>query len=47
MFRILAQGPNEKVEAELNRQIRFGRGLAYVYWIGIATVGFLGAVKPF
>lgn len=47
MFRILAQGPNDKVEAELNRQIRFGRGLAYVYWIGIATVGFLGAVKPF
>jgi hypothetical protein len=47
MFRVLAQGPNDKVEAELNRQIRFGRGLAYVYWIGIATVGFLGAVKPF
>lgn len=47
MFRILAQGPNEKVEAELNRQIQFGRGLAYIYWIGIATVGFLGAVKPF
>jgi hypothetical protein len=47
MFRILAQGPDEKVEAELNRQIQFGRGLAYVYWIGIATVGFLGAVKPF
>lgn len=47
MFRVLAQGPNEKVEAELKRQIQFGRGLAYVYWIGIATVAFLGAVKPF
>jgi hypothetical protein len=47
MFRILAQGPNEKVEAELNRQIQFGRGLAYIYWIGIAATGFFGAVKPF
>ena len=47
MFRVLAQGPNAAVEAELNRQIRFGRGLAYVYWIGIATTAFFGAVKPF
>jgi len=47
MFRILAQGPDDKVEAELNRQIRFGRALAYVYWIGIATTAFMGSVKPF
>ena len=47
MFRVLAGGPNAEVEAELNRQIRFGRGLAYVYWIGIATTAFFGAVKPF
>lgn len=47
MFRLLAQGPNAAVEAKLKNQIQLGRGLAYLYWIGIATTGFLGAVKPF
>lgn len=47
MFRILAQGPNAGVEAKLDKSIRFGRSIAYVYWICIATVAFFGAVKPF
>lgn len=47
MFRILAQGPNAEVETRLDKSIRFGRGIAYVYWICIATAAFLGAVKPF
>lgn len=47
MFRILAQGPNEQVEATLDKSIRFGRRIAYVYWVTIATVAYLGAVKPF
>ncbi|MFN7550310.1 MAG: hypothetical protein ACK59M_17915 [Pseudomonadota bacterium] len=47
MFRRLAAGPDAAVEATLERSIRTGRGLAYVYWIGIASVGFLGATKPF
>lgn len=46
-FKILADGPNEKVEAKLEKSIRFARGSAYIYWIGIAMTGFFGAVKPF
>ena len=47
LFRILAKGPDAKVEATLDKSIRFGRRIAYVYWILIATVAFFGAVKPF
>jgi hypothetical protein len=47
MFRILAQGPNAQVEAVLDKSIRFGRNLAYLYWITILTVAYFGAVKPF
>jgi hypothetical protein len=48
LFRVLAVDPeNQEAEATLERSIKIGRGLAYLYWIGIATVGFLGAVKPF
>ena len=46
-FRRLAAGPAPREEAALKREIAIGRGLAYVYWIGIASVAFLGAVKPF
>lgn len=48
LFRVLAADPG-KVEAEetLEKSIRVGRGLAYLYWIGIAGIAFLGAVKPF
>jgi len=45
MFRVLAQGPNEAVENRLEKSIRFGRGIAYVYWIVIGSVAFLGATK--
>lgn len=47
MFRILAQGPNAEVEARLDKSIGFGRKIAYVYWISIATVAYFGAGKPF
>ena len=47
MFRILAQGPNDEVETKLERSINFSRYIAYLYWIGISTVAFLGATKPF
>jgi hypothetical protein len=47
MFRLLAQGPNAQVEATLDKSIRFGRRIAYVYWVSIATAAFFGAVKPF
>ncbi|QBY04575.1 hypothetical protein E2K93_09320 [Thalassotalea sp. HSM 43] len=47
MFRRLdEEGDNDDVENQLLKSIRFGRRLAYVYWIGILTVAFFGAVKP-
>ena len=48
LFRVLAIDPdNLDAEETLDKSIRFGRSIAYVYWIGIGTVAFLGAVKPF
>ncbi len=48
LFRQLAaEGSTPEVEDRLARSLRFGRGMAYVYWIGIASVAFLGATKPF
>ncbi len=47
LFRVLAEGPDDDAEAKLERSIRFGRLIAYVYWIGIASTAFFGAVKPF
>ena len=47
LFRRLAtEGDSPQVEATLDRSIRQARNLAYVYWIGIATVAFLGVTKP-
>lgn len=46
-FRRLAEGPNAAEEAALEREIGWGRLMAYVYWITIAGVCFLGATKPF
>ena len=46
-FRILALGPNAEQEEALRREIGQARIVAYVYWITIAGVCFLGAVKPF
>ena len=47
LFRRLAtEGDSPQVEAILDRSIRQARNLAYVYWIGIATVAFLGVTKP-
>ncbi len=46
-FRILAMGPNEEQEAALAKEIGLARISAYIYWITIASVCFLGAVKPF
>ena len=46
-FRILAQGPDAAQEAALEREIAQARFAAYIYWITISGVCFLGAVKPF
>ena len=45
MFRILAAGPNVEVESKLERSLRGARTMAYVYWMGIGSVAFLGATK--
>lgn len=46
-FRALAAGPDPVQEAALEREIVIGRGLAYIYWITISGICFLGTVKPF
>jgi hypothetical protein len=46
-FRRLADGPNPAEEAALEREISLGRFLAYIYWITISGICFLGATKPF
>ena len=46
-FRKLAGGPDAAEEAALAREIGQARISAYIYWITIASVCFLGAVKPF
>lgn len=47
-FRQLAAGgPREVLEAKLTREIRIARRLAYVYWVGIGTVAFIGVTKFF
>lgn len=33
-------------EVRLDKELGYGRTIAYFYWIGIATVAFFGAVKP-
>ncbi len=47
LFQILAAGPNDAAEAKLAKSIRLARTVAYIYWVGIATVAFFGSVKPF
>jgi len=46
LFRKLEEeGDDDAIERTLDRSIRTGRGLAYVYWAGIAAVAFLGVTK--
>lgn len=45
---ILAKGgDNPEIEAKLVRMNNIGRAVAYMYWVGILTTAFFGAVKPF
>lgn len=46
-FAILERGPNSEIETKLESSISLGRGVAYLYWIGISATAFFGAVKPF
>ena len=46
-FRILAERDDPAQEAALEREIGQARIAAYIYWITISSVCFLGSVKPF
>lgn len=46
-FKVLAAGPDAAVEATLEKSIKLGRSIAYLYWVGILATAFFGAVKPF
>lgn len=46
LFRQIAAGPNPEAEARLDKELAFGRGLAYIYWIVIATTAYFGVAKP-
>lgn len=47
IFRQLAMKQDDALEAKLERSITISRYIAYLYWIGILSVAFLGATKPF
>jgi len=47
IFRAMAAGPRPELEAQLAREILLARRLAYLYWIGIGTVAFIGVTKFF
>lgn len=48
LFRRLAlEGSPREVELQLEKSIAFGRKIAYCYWVGILSVAFFAAVKPF
>jgi hypothetical protein len=48
IFRTLAEtGPTPALERQLAHEGALSRKLAYVYWVGIASVAFIGVVKPF
>lgn len=44
---LLAGGPREELEARLKKEIGTARKLAYVYWVTILTIAYIGVAKPF
>ncbi|MBJ7253205.1 MAG: hypothetical protein JHD25_00340 [Sphingomonadaceae bacterium] len=46
-FRALAAGPDAAIQAKLDKEIAQARIAAYIYWITISGICFLGATKPF
>ena len=45
LFGVLAEGPNQETENQLEKSLALGKRLAYFYWITIASVPFSGATK--
>jgi hypothetical protein len=46
-FRALAAGPDAAIQAKLDKEIAQAPIAAYVFWITISGICFLGATKPF
>jgi hypothetical protein len=44
---LVAGGPREALEARLRKEIGTARKLAYVYWITILSIAYIGVAKPF
>lgn len=50
IFRELAvatEAQRPPLETRLAKELSYGRGMAYVYWITIGTIALLGVAKPF
>lgn len=46
-FKKLEDGPNPEVEAHITETLRRGKLTAYVYWVSIGTMAFVGVTKAF
>ena len=44
-LRVLAHGPNQQAQNQLEQNLAFGKRLAYFYWVTIASVAFLSPTK--
>jgi len=44
-FRVLAHGPNQQAQNQLEQNLAFGKRLAYFYWVTVASVAFLSPTK--
>ena len=46
LFRRISEDNDGQAEATLDKELAYGRGLAYIYWIVIASVAWFGVAKP-
>ena len=44
-FRVLAHGTNQQAQNQLKQNLAFGKRLAYLYWVTVASVAFLSLTK--
>ena len=44
-FRVLAHGPNQQAQNQLEQDLALGKRLAYFYWVTVASVAFLSPTK--
>ena len=44
-FRVLAHGPNQQAQNQLEQNLAFGQRLAHFYWVTVVSVAFLSTTK--